>query len=87
MGGAMMRGAHDQESIRIMISALGATLDVMNVHEYPIATAWNHASAAVSSRDMAPHRRRNVLACSGLALGGWLLCVSAITHVGTRRTA
>jgi hypothetical protein len=44
-----------------MIAALGAKLNVVQIQEIPMPTAWHDAPPAIPPHDGAPHGRRNIL--------------------------
>src|SRR5262249_48721292 len=79
MHGAMVRRAQHDQSIGIVVAAFGAKLHVMHVEKNSVTAAWDGAPTVISSHDLAPDRRGNILARSSRRLGGH---DSFATHVG-----
>ncbi len=56
-----MSTAQSDESVRVVVAALGTQLEVMRVHERTVATAWNLTTMVVSLEHRSPGRSRNRL--------------------------
>ncbi len=80
---AMVRRAQDDQAIWIVVAALGAKLDVVDVEKDAVATERDDAASVISSHDLAPGRGRNFLARSrrGFTHVG-LRALRFVTHVG-----
>jgi hypothetical protein len=73
MLGSMVRGAQENEPVRIVIAALGAKLDMVQIQENSLATTRDDAPSSIAPHDETPHGRWHVLpsaACSGAHVGG-----------------
>jgi hypothetical protein len=61
MLGSMMRGAQDNEPVRIVIATLGAKLDVVQIQKDSLATTRNDAPSSIAPHDETAHGRWHVL--------------------------
>jgi hypothetical protein len=57
----MVRGAQENEPVRIVIAALGAKLDVVQIQENSLATTRNDAPSSIAPHDETAHGRWHVL--------------------------
>src|SRR5450432_3248874 len=87
----VVRGAKNHEPVFVVIAALRARYQVVNVDERRVATSWDDTASAITTQHLAPHGRRDLLmgaSCAWdlpIAFGAPLLFVAARRpHVGAR---